>query len=95
MKEKSESEPSSSPSSIPGPSNPGPSIPDPSNPDEKIVTTINEQVFYDLVNAQEYSLVQKFTQKKEEYKNKDINQILSEIFKDFYEAQEKLKSYKI
>ena len=95
MKEKSESEPSSSPSSIPGPSNPGPSIPDPSNPDEKIVTTINEQVFYDLVNAQEYTLVQKFTQKKEEFKNKDINQILSEIFKDFYEAQEKLKSYKI
>ena len=95
MKEKSESEPSSSPSSIPCPSNPGPSIPGPSNPDEKIVTTINEQVFYDLVNAHEYTLVQKFTQKKEKFKNKDINQILSEIFKDFYEAQEKLKSYKI
>jgi len=96
MKEKSESEPSSSPSSVPGSSNPPPSsVPGPSIPGEQIIKTISEQEFYELVNSLENILVTKFTQNKEENAKKDINQIFSEIFKDFYEAQEKLKACKI
>lgn len=96
MKEKSESEPSSSPSSVPGSSNPPPSsVPGPSIPGEQIIKTISEQEFYELVNSLENILVTKFTQNKEENAKNDINQIFSEIFKDFFEAQEKLKACKI
>lgn len=67
MKEKSESEPSSSPSSVPGSSNPPPSSgPGPSIPGDQIIKTISEQEFYELVNSLENILVTKFTQNKEE-----------------------------
>ena len=100
MKEKSESEPSSSPSSVPGPSvpgpsAPGPSAPGPSAPGEQIIQTISEQEFYALVNSQEEILVKQFNDHREEYAKKDINQVFSDIFKDFYEVQEKLKKCKI
>ena len=95
MKEKSESEPSSSPSSVPGPSVPGPSAPGPSAPGEQIIQTISEQEFYALVNSQEEILVKQFNDHREEYAKKDINQVFSDIFKDFYEVQEKLKTCKI
>ena len=85
MKEKSESEPSSSLSSepgpsVPGPSAPGPSAPGPSAPGEQIIQTISEQEFYALVNSQEEILVKQFNDHREEYAKKDINQVFSDIY---------------
>ena len=93
MKEKSESEPSSSPSSVPGPSVPGPSAPGPSAPGEQIIQTISEQEFYALVNSQEEILVKQFNDHREEYAKKDINQVFSKITIHIYNSNSNLFIY--
>ena len=87
MKESDESVPSSSPSSVPSSS----SIPS----SVKGKLNINEQEFYNIVNSKEALLVKKYSENNEELEKKEINEILSEIFKDFYETQEKLRECKI
>ena len=83
MKESNESESSLSCSS--------PSVPSSS----EIILNINEEEFYNLVNAQTSILVLKYTEKQKEYEKMETNELFSNIFKDFYAAQEKLKTCKI
>ena len=80
MKESNESESSLSCSS--------PSVPSSS----EIILNINEEEFYNLVNAQTSILVLKYTEKQKEYEKMETNELFSNIFKDFYAAQEKLKT---
>ena len=56
---------------------------------------VNEREFYEIVNAQETILIQKYTDNQDQNDKKEIIQLFSEIFKDFYIAQEKLKACKI
>ena len=60
-------------------------------------TAINEEEFYSLANTQEIILKEKYSKYKndENNENKDINELFSNIFKDFYAMQEKLLSYKL
>ena len=59
------------------------------------ILNVSEREFYEIVNAQENILIQQYTENQDKNDKKEIIQLFSEIFKDFYLAQEKLRSCKI
>ena len=89
VSESSESQPISSSSSEPS------SLSMKSNPSSEAKLNINEEEFYALLNSQQSILVEKYSQNQEELEKKEINELFSDIFKDFYTAQLKLQAFNI
>ena len=64
------------------------------NPSSRSLPNNDEQNFYAILEAQKEKLISKYSSHKEDYDKKELSEVFSEIFKDFYELQNKLLSCK-
>lgn len=62
------------------------------NPSSRSLPNNEEQNFYAILESQKKKLISKYSSHIEDYDKKELSEVLSEIFKDFYELQNKLLS---
>ncbi len=64
------------------------------NPSSRSLPNNEEQNFYAILESEKEKLISKYSSHIEDYDKKELSEVLSEIFKDFYELQNKLLSCK-